>query len=38
MEYIAATEAENEDIWWRQFLTEVGFSQEPTELHEDNHA
>ena len=37
-EYIAATEATKEAIWWRQFMNELGFPQETTILHEDNQA
>ena len=37
-EYIAATEATKEAIWWRQFLQELGFPQNTTVLHEDNQA
>jgi hypothetical protein len=35
-EYIAATEAAKEAIWWRLFLSELGFHQDTTILHEDN--
>ncbi len=37
-EYIAATEAAKEAIWWRLFMDELGFKQETTILHEDNQA
>ena len=37
-EYIAATEATKEAIWWRQFLDELGYPQETTTLNEDNQA
>jgi hypothetical protein len=37
-EYIAATEAAKEAIWWRLFLNELGIPQQTTILHEDNQA
>jgi len=37
-EYMAATEAAKEAIWWRQFLDELGYPQATTILHEDNQA
>jgi hypothetical protein len=37
-EYIAAAEAAKEAIWWRLFMTELGFTQSTTILHEDNEA
>jgi hypothetical protein len=37
-EYIAATEAAKEAIWFRTFLEELGFPQETTILYEDNEA
>ena len=37
-EYIAAAKAAKEAIWWRLFMTELGFTQSTTILHEDNEA
>lgn len=37
-EYIAATEATKEAIWWRQFLEDLGYPQATTILYEDNQA
>jgi len=37
-EYIAASEAAKEAIWWRSFMDELGLPQTTTILHEDNQA